>query len=172
MNTYIRSSSSCLLKFSVLASLCRDRESTEMVFSMLENLLRLKVWTPDVRVMCTIMANYGLRDNKFPVLNDDVMLLRATGGKPHVVAGGTVRFIHMKLKNMLSLIDLYVRTYDIKIQEVQLLLQLVVTMASEQQWHPDLFEAARHCVFALLMEVESDKRVDVLRRVSDFFVRI
>ena len=146
-----------------------DSESATLTFSMLGRLVEKRVWAPTAEQLCTVVANCGLCDCKLAIADDDVVVLRSVMAQNQPSIDQPAVLVKQLITNVLGLIKTLVLTADLKLDDVEKLLQLLCVVASDWHWRdPKLLSIARICTERLFEQVALIERDDLLRRIQDF----
>ena len=146
------------------------------IFSMLRRLVAKRVWAPSAEQLCTVVANCGLCNNficELSIAKDDVVMLQSVVDRYDPSIGRPALFVQQIIRNVLDLITTWVLMADLKLEDLEKLLQLLLIVASDLHWREtELLSIARICAERLFMKVASVERDDLWRRLQDFLRRL
>ena len=99
----------------------------------------------------------------------DVDILRSTSPNSRPTIGRGVLFVERKVKLTLQLIDAWVGSGKVDSPEVELMLHLVVTLASHREWRDmEVQGLGVRCFVGLINSVAAEERVGLMNRMRVF----
>ena len=136
------------------------------------------MWAPSVEQICTLLINFGLRGGDFPICEYEVAALqvfdhrRRSAVRP---SSDMDAYVQAKMTHTLKLIDTLLRHCEFELRAVELLLQVIFTTFSDQNYWigtKELLSVAKVCVVGLMDAVAQQQRADVIRRITEFCLQI
>ena len=151
---------------SYIGSVCYDSELANDIFSVLGRLVSNKIWKPSYRLFSTLATNCGRRGRLLAISDNDVKVLNSARAHKDKTLGRGWLFVETKVKLMLQLIDSWVGTGEVIGPDVELLLQLVVTLVSHREWRDTELQAfGARCFVGLMHSVETGKLEGLMNRM-------
>ena len=139
---------------------------------MLQKFIGKKRWVPRVEQVGTIFKNFGVR-SKFPISDVDVTALQtsdAQGAAAVCTPSNVVEFVETKMVHVLRLMDAWLRTCHVELEDIDRLLQVTFTVGADHNWKEsvELLSCVVDCISRLISHVPEQQRADVMRRLTDF----
>ena len=140
---------------------------------MLQKFIGKKRWVPRVEQVCTIFKNFGLRSDDLPICDVDVTALQtsdAQGAAAVCTPSNVVEFVETKMVHVLRLMDAWLRTCHVELEDIDRLLQVTFTVGADHNWEEsvELLSCVVDCISRLISHVPEQQRADVMRRLTDF----
>ena len=118
----------------VVGSICKDPVLAELVFAFLCDLVSRKLWVPHYRLLSTVTMNFGRVGRDLAYEDVDVVVLSAASRHLNVAKGRPSIVVEKKVELLLRLLVSWSSTGSIKREELEVLLQLVVSLCSHSEW--------------------------------------
>ena len=115
--------------------------------------------------------NFGRVGRELAVEDRDVVLLRATSVHLNVTLGRLVFDVEKKVELLLHLLEAWASTELVNRQELEVVMQLVVSLCSHREWRSGtLGRLGVNCLSKLMRQVRVLNRDEVSKRLRAFCI--